>query len=653
MKKTKLILGITNQQPDGLGSEEYEKEYQSFLKPFLRTLYNFEEIPMTFYFSGSLLEWLEARHPEVTMILNEMVKRKQVELLGGGFFDPILPVIPNSDRSGQIEALTTLLRKRFGKRPRGGWLTEMVWEPSVPMSLKNSGLDYVFLDDTYLKVAGLRGEELSFPCLTEDQGKTIRIFPINVELRQSFLDADPDQSYAQLLATKKRLDKSSRTEDPVITVFIDKNNLSIGRDSVEAWESHPWWDRFFTHLLEDRENFQPLLPSQQNKTGMGGKKIYFPCLLPSRLEDRQGRDARRASFRSYLTEFSEIDLYYSKMIYISGMVNLMKGDRSRKKSARTELWRAQGNRMYWYPPDEARHYRSLRRWGWEAVLEAEKLTREKGIFQPSLMKTDFDMDGRDEYLFQGNHLNCYVHCLGASLFELDYLDKSWNYQDTLCHWMRPEYTRNSLVDSFLFSVPSQDMASGNPDISHSLETLEFSDIVLDKEKKRVVFECETAVPDDEGKLRPIKFSKTYQFFADGLEVLYDITNLQDKDFSFKFVTSMSFNFFSDERQKLTVNYVSRGKDRILEEKQGLCRDVKAVNFLDCHLKTRMDLESSKNFELSMKRLVIEDALDGTSYYQGTGMNFSWKKRVGPLKTWSVSLSLKLRRQENKKNALKD
>jgi 4-alpha-glucanotransferase len=648
MKKTKLILGITNQQPDGLGSGEYEKEYQSFLKPFLRTLYNFEEIPMTFYFSGSLLEWLEARHPEVTMILNEMVKRKQVELLGGGFFDPILPVIPNSDRSGQIEALTTLLRKRFGKRPRGGWLTEMVWEPSVPMSLKNSGLDYIFLDDTYLKVAGLRGDELSLPCLTEDQGKSIRIFPINVELRQSFLEADPDQSYAQLLTIKKRLDKSSRKEDHVITVFIDKNNLSIGTEDGHVWESHPWWDRFFSHLLEDRENFQPLLPSQHHKTGTGGKKIYFPCLLPSSLEDRQGRDARRASFRSYLTEFAEIDLFYSKMIYISSMVNLMKGDRSRKKSARTELWRAQGNRMYWYPPDEARYYRILRRWGWEAVLEAEKLTREKGIFQPSLIKTDFDMDGREEYLFQGNHLNCYVHCLGAALFELDYLDKAWNYQDTLCHWMRPDYVRNSLVDSFVYSSPSPEKDTVNPDLSHSLDTLEFTDIVLDKEKKRVIFTAETSVPDDEGRLRQIKLSKTYQFYDDGLEVSYDITNLQDRDFSFKFVTSMSLNFSSDEGAKLAVNYVSRGKDRVLEEKRGLCRDVKTVNFRDGHLKTTLDIESSKNFELNMNRLLIEDAMDGTAYYQGTGLNISWKKRVGPFKTWSVTLSLKLRRQENKK-----
>jgi hypothetical protein len=66
----------------------------------------------------------------------------------------------------------------------------------------------------------------------------------------------------------------------------------------------------------------------------------------------------------------------------------------------------------------------------------------------------------------------------------------------------------------------------------------------------------------------------------------------------------------------------------------------------------LDIESSKNFELNLRRLVVEDALEETSYYQGTGMNCSWKKRVGPSKTWSVSLTLRLRRQENQKNPSK-
>ena len=209
------------------------------------------------------------------------------------------------------------------------------------------------------------------------------------------------------------------------------------------------------------------------------------------------------------------------------------------------------------------------------------------------------------------------------------------------------------MDSFIFSPASaQEKDPLIPDTIHSLETLVFTNTILDKEKKRIVFECETSVPDDGGKLRPVKFTKTYQFSVDGLEVTYDITNLQEKEFSFRFATSFNFNFFSDADNKLTVNYISRGKERILEEKQGLCRDVKSVNLRDGHLKTNLDLESSKNFEMNMSRLIIDDTLSEEPSYQGTGMNISWRKRVGPLKTWSVSLNLKLQRQDGKKNAAK-
>ena len=80
------------------------------------------------------------------MLLREMVRRRQMEPLGGGFYTPALPIIPALDRVGQIEKLTTELRVRFGTRPRGVWLADCVWEPSLPHSLVGAGMEYAFLD---------------------------------------------------------------------------------------------------------------------------------------------------------------------------------------------------------------------------------------------------------------------------------------------------------------------------------------------------------------------------------------------------------------------------------------------------------------------------------------------------------------------------
>lgn len=52
----------------------------------------------------------------------------------------------------------------------------MIWEPGLPISLKNSGIDYVFLEDSYLKLAGARGGNYSTPALPKTRGRLYRSF---------------------------------------------------------------------------------------------------------------------------------------------------------------------------------------------------------------------------------------------------------------------------------------------------------------------------------------------------------------------------------------------------------------------------------------------------------------------------------------------
>ena len=101
------------------------------------------------------MEWLEQMHPEFLTLLAEMVTRGQVEVLGGGYYDPILPLIPMNDKLGQLEKMTTLLRVRFETRPRGCWIAEKVWEPSLASVLRASGIDYTFVDDGQFRIAGV------------------------------------------------------------------------------------------------------------------------------------------------------------------------------------------------------------------------------------------------------------------------------------------------------------------------------------------------------------------------------------------------------------------------------------------------------------------------------------------------------------------
>ncbi len=114
MNKINIIFGTYNSQPVGVSHEEIEEAYQNSYKSFLSVLNKYPDFCIVLYYSGVLLEWIEKNHPEFIMLLSEMVRRKQVELLTGGFYEPILSVIPNTDRMGQIEKFTTYLRSRFG-----------------------------------------------------------------------------------------------------------------------------------------------------------------------------------------------------------------------------------------------------------------------------------------------------------------------------------------------------------------------------------------------------------------------------------------------------------------------------------------------------------------------------------------------------------
>lgn len=124
------------------GSIDIEKTYQNTYKKLLTFLYANPRFHFTFYFYGPYLEWLNKNHKEAVDILSELSNRKQVEFLTGAYYEPLLPLILPADRVGQIELLTTNLRKYFGKKPRGTFIPYSVWEPSLISSFKTSSPHY-------------------------------------------------------------------------------------------------------------------------------------------------------------------------------------------------------------------------------------------------------------------------------------------------------------------------------------------------------------------------------------------------------------------------------------------------------------------------------------------------------------------------------
>ena len=89
---------------------EYKMIYDNYYKPLVSFLYANPDFSFSFYFSGPEFEYIKKKNPEFLEILKKLVDRKQVELIGGGFYNPVFPLLFPMDRSGQVD-LRLCIRK--------------------------------------------------------------------------------------------------------------------------------------------------------------------------------------------------------------------------------------------------------------------------------------------------------------------------------------------------------------------------------------------------------------------------------------------------------------------------------------------------------------------------------------------------------------
>ncbi len=674
MNAVRLIFGSTNSQPVGATDDEIEHVYQRSYKPFLRALYNAPQIPVTLHYSGHLLQWLERHHSEYTDVLAEMVSRKQVELLGGGFYDPVLPLIPRPDRLGQIENLTTYLRKRFGRRPRGTWITEHVWEPTLPSTLRSSGMEYAFLDDYHFIAAGLGGCDLLRPCITEDQGKTLAVFPVCYDLREVARVGRPDDVLTFLEA-------HATTDRSEVLVLLDSGEryAEHGCDDDQGSESStPWLERFVELLQEHHEWIDVTLPSAYLKESRPRTRGYFPStsyeemmcwsLSPERQEAYDALRKRFAGgrnrfifggyFRQSLTRYAESNLMYAKMQYTHVLVNQIRGDKYRKQAAREELWKGQCHTAYWHGQHCGIYSNRLRKQVFRSLIEAEKKTRERGIFIPSVVTVDFDMDGLDEFLYQGQDLNAYVHSEGGVLFELDYLPTSWNYLDTLARRRESYHSadveargydshmRRSFMDHFL----SPDATVVEFDSARAEEQGSFIAGLYDRadgKRDAHVIMLAAAGTVSQGEFdRAASIVKQYRFKRSVVEVDYEITCGDDGSIDAVFAPELNFALLSQDADSLRLfsrqgnaQWVEIGPERQVVQAAGSVRLNDLVN--------DTSLTVSLSDECEVWILPIETVSLGCegleTRYQGTSVVPRFQLALEPGAAFTVTVSIKLDR----------
>lgn len=160
MKSINLIFGCHSHQPVGNFDFVFAEAYEKAYKPFIDVLERFPAVHVTLHYTGPLWDWFLDHAPDYIARLKKLVEKGQVEIMGGGYYEPLLCAIPERDALAQIKRMQHFCLEHLGTRPKGMWLTERVWEPQMARTLARAGVEYTALDDAHFFASGLRREEL-------------------------------------------------------------------------------------------------------------------------------------------------------------------------------------------------------------------------------------------------------------------------------------------------------------------------------------------------------------------------------------------------------------------------------------------------------------------------------------------------------------
>jgi 4-alpha-glucanotransferase len=423
--KFHLSFLIHAHQPAGNFEDVFERCYQHAYLPFVQHLEKHTLIRTALHFSGPLLTWIQQHHPEYFELLRSLVKRKQVEMVGGGFYEPILAVIPAEDQREQIERLAAYLEEHFGERPSGAWLAERVWEPQLPSLLAAAQVNYTLVDDFHFLAAGFEPSELFGAYLAEDRGKAVRVFAGQKALRYLV-------PFGKVEEVIQYLREAAMTHPGGAAVFGDDlEKFGVWPGTFEHCYDNHWLEDFLT-ALEDNSDWLTVTPPGEyveSHAPLGRADLptaSYPEMtewaLPTSVRQRfhavqqefSGRPEvaaflRGGSWRGFFRKYAEANLLHKKMLRAGTRLAAVPLRRTESKPAREiaiardQLLRAQCNDAYWHGVFGGLYAPHLRTELWRnlirAELAADKLIPGGQIGRVEML--DYDSDGKNELLFTG------------------------------------------------------------------------------------------------------------------------------------------------------------------------------------------------------------------------------------------------------------
>lgn len=581
MKNVNLVLGLHMHQPVGNFPEVVDRITKEVYAPVLEVLAKHPGVAVNLHVSGPLLEAWAERHPDLLKKLKELVGTGRVEMLSGGFYEPVLVEWSEEDRDGQLGKMNGWLQERFGVTPPGVWLAEGVWGPSLCHAFGRAGFQYTMVEGSFFQQAGIIPAKMNGHYVTDQSGSMLSVFPTCPELARLVPHASLDELFGYL----RRM--ANRGEDITLTLAGNLENWSQAPGGVAGYlgslfarlqESSNWVNTLTGRAQLERQSprgrvaLPPGTPAELGGWSLPGsaRKEFFR----ERGQLAQRFDAgkwlpffRGGSWGSFRVRYEELNLMYRK--------NLMLGRKLKGKSqfpgarAVTErLWRAQCSTAQWHGTQGGLHLPHLRAAIWRELLSAEAEMR-AGQTEMEVVREDVNADGQIEVVAGHPALTLlFAPHLGGACLEVGLPEFGRNLADVLTR--RDEgmngasagpvdwYERRLFQDHFFAkgTTVEQLVAGTYPELGDFiLQPFEITQM------RQTGSRLTLSLRRDGGLYRvgtrlPCLLEKTYAIDAAGglVEVSYQITNTGKLPLEAVFAAEMNVNLGTDQSGRAVWNF---------------------------------------------------------------------------------------------------
>ena len=460
--RTTMVMVLHHHQPAGNFDHVFEESQRNCYRPLLELLEGFPDIHVSYHLTGPLIEWIEQHDPDYIALLHRLVARNQIEIVGGGFFEPILAMLPPDAIKDQTRLMEAWIKRLFGGFDGGFWLAERVWETDLPLRLSGCNLTHTTVDDHHFHLAGFKDEDLHGYYRSSIAGEGVDLFPISAHLRYLI----PFQSVEGALTFLNRAG-----EGKVLTYADDAEKFGVWPETFN-WV---WTEGYLRRLFEafTRESSwlriasMKEIRSERSATGIAMlPNASYPEMmewamspgsstaLHNLLETLSGyglRDAampfvRGGIFEQFMTKYPDSRRLYNRMLIASRLFS----ERVPKTAPDRDeighhLWVSQGNDVYWHGLFGGLYLSNLRHKAFDGIIGMENLLEKKGLLSPGeSLLGDFDQDGSpDRVYYQKGYVAWLSISGGGCLQEIDDRQHCFHLTNTLTRQLESYHLKSS------------------------------------------------------------------------------------------------------------------------------------------------------------------------------------------------------------------